>query len=1135
MIEKDIGKPRIHRLRIIHLFEADFNFYMKLQWGRRLVRRACEYNLLNDGQHGSIPNRSAIDPLMLTQLTTDLCRILKHDLARFDNDASSCYDRIIVALGMLAARRCGMPTNAIRLHSEALQFMKYTVKTMHGISEDNYQGTMFEPLFGTGQGSGASPSVWLSLVVILLNTLDRIIPDRIHFKPITGARAHSRLVDAFVDDTSLGFTSSDDTTISELILRLEKIAQTWEHLLHLSGGKLNLSKCSWYVLRWEWEKGRPHLRRVEPQDPTISLQCGTETSKIPVRRTSLEESTRMLGVLLNPLGDFTDHLKHLKRKADDYASRLLSPRLTTKDIRIFHRSIYIPSMRYSLATIAADEESLAPIQSKILKVMLQKLNVSSTIPAAIRHGPVELGGLALYDLRTEAGLEAVKFFRNAIYSDSETGNLLRINLQYSQWESGIEQPLLEFPSIHVSYLTPSWILSLRQFISCHNITISLTDTYKIMRKSETDQFIMQPCHLQRYSPTQQRDINLVRIYLQVSTLAEMSDQERSTGINLDYLDGKRPAHFSNKHTWPRQQSPSAQQRRLWKRYIRSSFLRYVPYWKAPPLPSALTAEAVVPLPVPTTFPSIKEYLNTFTGTKYRLLLDLEQEASDIEVWRAFRSRKQMFLASDGGLHDQTGTFGWVLSTGKKVLFRCAGPVDGPYDTVSSTRSEICGCASALLLLVAVSRNWGIRHRCSFRWYTDSRSAISRIERYARKGKQVTRMPPDADLLSLISALLVELRRPFKSVWVKGHQDSLKSYAELPLAARLNIDADFLATRYRLRGRLRPSRQVDHVPEQQCSILINGTRITSQYDECVRYHINSYHMRQFMQAKHSWSDAVWEEVDFHTFSSHFRSLDPNKQARHMKIVHNQLPVGSRRYRQASVQSEELKLCPCCRQEEETHRHLLRCLSNMAYDSSIQQLRSDTITADIHPVRYLITEGIQHWSTETTTYSPLLHQYPSHMQAFIEEALQSQDRIGWGGAIKGFLSKSWTSLANLDMTDTNKVDATQGKKRIRQCVKAIGEHTHRIWLARNQMLHAKEDEGLTSIRSTEAAEIRHYHSQPHLLKPGDQHYCTRSLEKLLNGSASTRRRWLRRVKQSSAELTKDGTRQALITTYFPSMQS
>jgi hypothetical protein len=162
-----------------------------------------------------------MDPIMLTQLTADLCRILKHNLARFDDDTSACYDRIIVALGMLAARPCGMPPNAIQLHSEALQFMKYTIKTVYGISEKNYAGIPFEPLLGTAQGSGASPAVWLTLVVLLLHTLDRLVPDRMHFESISGARTHPRTADAFVDDTSVRFTSSaDDEPYENLIARL---------------------------------------------------------------------------------------------------------------------------------------------------------------------------------------------------------------------------------------------------------------------------------------------------------------------------------------------------------------------------------------------------------------------------------------------------------------------------------------------------------------------------------------------------------------------------------------------------------------------------------------------------------------------------------------------------------------------------------------------------------------------------------------------------------------------------------------------------------------------------------------------------------------------------------------------------
>jgi len=51
------------------------------------------------------------------------------------------------------------------------------MQEIHGISEECYQGTVFESPFCSGQGSGASPAAWLTLIVILFNTIDKDLPD----------------------------------------------------------------------------------------------------------------------------------------------------------------------------------------------------------------------------------------------------------------------------------------------------------------------------------------------------------------------------------------------------------------------------------------------------------------------------------------------------------------------------------------------------------------------------------------------------------------------------------------------------------------------------------------------------------------------------------------------------------------------------------------------------------------------------------------------------------------------------------------------------------------------------------------------------------------------------------------------
>jgi hypothetical protein len=114
--------------------------------------------------------------LFLSRLEKDILRQTKTNSAHMDNDATGCHDRIIPSLGMFACRRLGMPKHAIKRQAEALAQMKYYVRTAQGISSTSYTSTPSEPLVGTGQqGSGASPAIWLGVVVILLGRAAGIV------------------------------------------------------------------------------------------------------------------------------------------------------------------------------------------------------------------------------------------------------------------------------------------------------------------------------------------------------------------------------------------------------------------------------------------------------------------------------------------------------------------------------------------------------------------------------------------------------------------------------------------------------------------------------------------------------------------------------------------------------------------------------------------------------------------------------------------------------------------------------------------------------------------------------------------------------------------------------------------------
>jgi hypothetical protein len=127
----------------------------------------------------------------------------------------------------------------------------------------NYKHSTKTPIHTTGQGSCASPAIWLLVGCLLMDCLLHLGNGKT-LKDMLGTRILRQVIDGFVDDTSL-FTNLlnsmiESNNIAQLTTQLRYDMIAWKELLEASGRKLELTKCFYYILTWKFDtKGNPHL------------------------------------------------------------------------------------------------------------------------------------------------------------------------------------------------------------------------------------------------------------------------------------------------------------------------------------------------------------------------------------------------------------------------------------------------------------------------------------------------------------------------------------------------------------------------------------------------------------------------------------------------------------------------------------------------------------------------------------------------------------------------------------------------------------------------------------------------------------------------------------------------------------
>ena len=154
LIQKEPGNQKIHRLRVIHIQEGDWQAFLKLSVACSTIKHASDTKSLHPNQYGGVPGSQAITPAILNVITQDYIKMTITPAAITYKDAASCYDRLVEPFTNLALRAIGCPATHLTLHSAVHQTMKYHIKTPNGVTSQHSGHTPpTKPFWGAGQGA----------------------------------------------------------------------------------------------------------------------------------------------------------------------------------------------------------------------------------------------------------------------------------------------------------------------------------------------------------------------------------------------------------------------------------------------------------------------------------------------------------------------------------------------------------------------------------------------------------------------------------------------------------------------------------------------------------------------------------------------------------------------------------------------------------------------------------------------------------------------------------------------------------------------------------------------------------------------------------------------------------------------
>ena len=1005
LIKKDRGSSKIHRFRNITLVEIDLMFVMKVVWAKELGMKMHEERTLNEAQYAR-REQVAQNSVLNKRLSYDLQLILREESFQSDNDAMSCYDRIVDDIAVLACMRMGLGRRAGRFLKKVLTHFRHQIVIGGSPSEEYFKNEVHRRIHGTGQGTGWSPTIWSAVCDIIITLCERHYPGQL-FRSPDGEVTAKQNVDAFVDDSNLSVNeegvkefNKEHKTAWEMVRASWEAMSGYEQYLFASGGQLAMEKCNYYWLQPTRVGTRYEFARGVRKD--LKFKVGNSERETELNYLEPTEEHKILGVWISPSGRRKRQVQDMERKAKEWADKMMRSGLPPylKE-RSYNQQLW-PQISYAIGLSLITKGEARRIMAPALSVLKSSKFLSRTFSGDLLRLPDRYGGYGVKDLYVSSVIEQTKMVISSIRGSDNTARKMQILISYHQQELGLRMSIFDDEAAQfLDLLTETWLVEVIRRARSLGLRINVNQKTEWAGTAPT---IMEEVLQWDIQWEAKKKLNLCRLARQVVYRDDLYSR-----------DGKFQRWGSRMGTRSTLKWPAVRVPRTWKTWwdevMEEAFpeeIQGVIQWKD-------RQEIVRPSEATNReSPRAKRACRKAKREAVRLGIDEPAGSPRVERPTASGPRKgegpvgqaerelikrwledgKLVCASDASVKGRKKAVAvWFGKDQTDQGVMVTESVRGePHD---SGRAEMKGPVIVAETLEQIAEESGVTGNVKV--WTDSAEAVQWTQKGRVKNLPSRSCARNVDLKLRWASAHAKYGGEVEVVKVKAHQDDGKKYEELGFEAKRNVDCDEAAGR---KVDVVEAEDFESVVEEAVGAMLwtpQGGITGDPYKWVEGERAQAVVCRRLRI-----SERTYDLIDWEAHERALATIGKRERTLIKKMLWGELPTGKRLARNGHRSGRECALCG----EEDSGNHYLSC--PWLVESREQRRVLGVMKGRLAKLR--VNPYMGKWIEESLSgKTPVLEEEKDlSIRRVVHAAFDDQNSIGWDHLTKGRVSISMAKL-------------------------------------------------------------------------------------------------------------------------------